>query len=285
VEPLAVRTWLYEGGAYHVVRSYRITTQEGVFEVPILVSSIEPTAAGEKRRWKMESLPSATLQVVSQTDLGIKRHELRLKSAEFVGDRAIGWLAMLRNRDDMEAFLRTQPLGQRQELRQRMAAHRAGTPLIAMAGVAMAPWSAKVESEVLTRLLPGYHSLDKAYDYFKMDSMRIWDPADMPPVKAAIMQALSTKALPNLYFKVPPDDYAPLEIKQGEVLVTQQAEIRITVVFPKSGKGQPISAEVLLLVKIVAAAPESLDPTAAQAFQQWYIKSAEIVRALPAPQS
>ncbi|HYV37080.1 MAG TPA: hypothetical protein VE988_15345, partial [Gemmataceae bacterium] len=136
-----------------------------------------------------------------------------------------------------------------------------------------------------TQLLPGYHPLDKAYDYFKMDSLRIWDPSEIARVKSAIKQALTTKALPNLYFKVPPDDFAPVEVKQGEILITHQAEIRITVVFPKSDKGEMLSGEVLLLVKIVAAAPENLDPLATNAFQQWYVKSAQIVRGLPVPQS
>ncbi|HYV35800.1 MAG TPA: hypothetical protein VE988_08865, partial [Gemmataceae bacterium] len=118
IEPLGVRGWSYEGGAYRVVRSYRITTEEAVFDVPVAVSSIEPTTAGEKRRWKVEPVLPTAIQLVSQTALGINRHELRHKSAEFVGDRAVGWLAVLRNRDDMEAYLRTQPFTQRKQLRQ-----------------------------------------------------------------------------------------------------------------------------------------------------------------------
>jgi hypothetical protein len=42
-------------------------------------------------------------------------------------------------------------------------------------------------------------------------------------------------------------------------------------------------SEMLLLLKAVVAAPESLDPAASEASQVWRVKSVEFVRALPIP--
>jgi hypothetical protein len=281
IEPLAVRTWTYEEGAYRIVRTYRIETAEGVFNVSMMVSSIEPNAAGEKRRWKVEAVPPNAMAVESRTEFGVKCLQLRQKSAEFLGDPALGWLAKLRNRDDLEVYLRTQPFAKRKDLRQLATTIRSQTPLVALVGPVMPTSEAVVEGFLLKKLLPGYHPLDQAFDYFSMDSLRVWDPAYLASVKEGARAFLSRKGLPHLNFRVTPDDFALVDITGGEAQVTHQAEIRVGVVGPKNAKGEQAAGEVLLLVKAIVAAPDDVNPATAAAGQQWYVKSAEITRGFP----
>lgn len=53
VEPLGVQSWVYKDNSYEVVRTYRITTPEAIWEVPLTVRSTEGYEAGDPRRWML----------------------------------------------------------------------------------------------------------------------------------------------------------------------------------------------------------------------------------------
>jgi hypothetical protein len=279
VEALAVQNWAFENRGYQVTRNYRITTDEAVYEVPITVASVEPIAEGEKRRWKIDWQPHFTpaLQPLSRTEVGAKRAGLRQRAAEFLNDPQSGWLTNLKRRDAFETYLGTRPAAERKELRQRAEAIHVRTPLVALAGAAVPPLRAQAEEQLRSALLPNYWPLSKAAEYFKVESLRCYDPALLPSAKNAALQALIPERLPLLLLRVVPDDQAPFDLKSGEMLVTYQLEMIPSAFVQKGG------ADVLLLLKAVLAAPEGLDPAAADASQAWRVKSIEFTRALRIP--
>jgi hypothetical protein len=277
VEPLAVRNWAFENRAYHITRLYRISTDEAVYEIPLTVSSIEPIAEGEQRRWKLDWQPhyGGQLQPLARTDLGFKRQPLRQRAFEFLSDPQTGWFTQLRFLNGPGVYLGTRLPADRPELEARMAAILARTPIVAISGgAAVPPHSPRAEELLRSYFLPDYWPLSKLAENFKVESMRGWDPVLLAKAKAAATQALAPERLSQLALRVLPDEQAPWEQRNGEVLLTYQVEM----VLYGGQKGMP---DLLLLLKAVVAASEGLDPTAADAGQAWRVKSVEFVRALP----
>src|SRR5205823_3494723 len=136
VEPLGVKDWAYENGSYKIVRTYRITTEDGVYEITLLVSSQEASAEGEKRKWKVEPVSlMQPLQPISRTPAGQKKQHLRMKAYEFLYDKKWGFFNNLTRRRGMELWLATQPPSEREALLAQAKGIRQRTPLVAVAGV------------------------------------------------------------------------------------------------------------------------------------------------------
>ncbi len=276
IEALAVRSWAFEGGAFHIVRTYRITTDDAVYEVPVVVASIEPDAEGEKRRWR--AMNFTPVKVINWTDLGLKRQRLRKSALEFLSDAKTGWLEKIsQRRDPVEIYLGTQRPLDRKLIRDMAADTRKAAlvlqerePLTALAGVGLGAVGAISEDDLLKRRLSGYYPLNEVANYFKVDPLRVRD-------RRAKTLGQLTFSLPHM-LKVAPDDLAPLEIRGGEVLITHQAQAMNSIADNKE------SVTLLMLVKIVLAATENLDPAAEDARDQWYVKSVDYYRALPVPQ-
>jgi hypothetical protein len=280
IEPSAVLNWAFDNRAYQITRIYRIATDEALYEVPITVWSIEPLGEGEKRRWKVDWQPhyGAPLQPLSRTDLGKKRQVLRQRALEFLSFSQTGWFSILKRRETLEAYLGTRPVADRKELRARAAAIHERTPLVALVGAGLPPLRAQAEEQLKTLFLPHYWPLNKTADYFKVDSMRAYDPVLLARAKDAARQALTSERLPLLPLRVLQDEQAACELKNGEMLVSYQVEM-----VPNLFTATKAGPDMLLLLKAVVAAPEHLDPATSEASQPWRVKSVEFVRALTIP--
>ena len=277
MEPLTVRNWAFENRAYHITRLYRIATDEAVYEIPLTVSSIEPIAEGEQRRWKLDWQPhyAGQLQPLSHTDLGFKRQALRQKAFEFLSDPQTGWITQLRFLNGRGVYLGTRLPADRPELQARMDAILARTPLVAMSGgAAVPPHSPQTEELLRTYLLPDYWPLTKLAEIFKLESMPRLGSCIASQGQGRYRASVALEHLVQLAPRVLPDEQAPCDYKNGEVLLTYQVEMVLY-------SGQKDMPDMLLLLKAVVAAPEGLDPTAADAGQAWRVKSVEFVRALP----
>ncbi len=66
VEPRGVQAWVYEKNGYKVVRNYRITTPEMIFDILVPVQSTE----GEQRKWFV-AFPQTQIRNATLTPLGI----------------------------------------------------------------------------------------------------------------------------------------------------------------------------------------------------------------------
>jgi hypothetical protein len=279
IEPGSVQSWIFEERAYQIKRLYRISTDEAVYEVPITLWSMEPLAEGEKRRWKVDWQPlyGAPLQAVSRTELGKKRHLLRQGALEFLRDPKAGWFSSLKRREALEVYLLTRPLADRKELRARVAAIHARTPLVAFAGTGFPALGGQTDEQLRVVFLPEYWSLDKTADYFQVGKMVAYDPGLLARAQEAARQALMPERLPFLPLHVVQDEQATCEIKNGEVMVSYQVEMIPNLL---STKGGP---DMLLLLQAVVAAPESLDAAGSESVQAWRLKSVHFVRALSIP--
>ena len=277
IEALAVRDWAFENGAYHVMRTYRIATDEAVYEVPMNIVSIEPDTEGDKRRWRVMNF--TPLQLISRTDYGIKRQALRQVALDFLADAKTGWLEKIsQRRDPVEIYLGTQRALDRKLIREVAAEVRKAAVLLkeqglvtALAGGGLAALAETSEEQLLMRRLRGYRPLSQMAKYLEIANVRLRDAA----LKRKVEQ-LAPASLQSL--RVGPDEYAPVENRGGEVLVTYQAQAVKSLGLDRD------NAPMLMLVKIVVAAPENLDPTAAGASDQCYVKSVELYRALVVPQ-
>jgi hypothetical protein len=276
VEPGGVKDWTYENGAYRIIRTYRISTDEGVWEIPLVVTSVEALAEGDKRQWKVE-WAFANPIAPSRTELGIKKYGLRQKAHEFLTDPKVGWFTYLARGRQLDVYLGWKLPADRKELRERYAALHAGTPLAAAAGPAARPLVPLIEEKLAQKMLPGYLPLSKVADYFDMNGLRVIDPAYVAKVKEAAKQALAPDKLGSLLtqLKVLPNDLAPCEFKDGQVEVTHQFEIMVPLFEARN------RLDVLVMGKVVVAASGTLEPNAPNADQEWRLLRCELVRAVP----
>jgi hypothetical protein len=274
VEALGVRDWGYENGSYKIVRTYRISTEDGVYEVTMAVSSIEP-APGAKRTWRVDWAGGPKLEAISRTPLGEKKQGWRQRAYEFLNDSRWAFFENLRARRGMEAWLATQRPEDRESLLALANAARSGRPLLAVAGVAL-PLDEKDETVLLKTFLPEYRPLEQAADYFKgLAEVRYPHAETREAIIKSARSALATERLPMVAFKrTSPDDMAPVAIKNGEVLVTEAFEWSVPLPVAPGSR-----AEVLLIGQVVLAASEKLDPAAPGSEQQWRVVSVEITRA------
>jgi hypothetical protein len=113
VQALGVKSWEYEGKGYKVERTYRITTPEGEFDLPVVTQSVDSEVPGEGRKWMVLFQPPMKLNPVRLTDLGLKMDQLRLSAATFVNV----CLAKLATGEAYEFFLDTRPPGERMNWR------------------------------------------------------------------------------------------------------------------------------------------------------------------------
>jgi hypothetical protein len=272
IEWLAVNEWSYENRAYHIVSTYRITTEEAVYKIPITVISIEPSAEGEKRKWKVDNM--GALQIVSRTEVGQKKYGYRQKALTFLDDHNTGWLSDLTRRKGLEVYLGTKRPEDRQRLRKLAAPVINRNPWLTLLG---APGT---DTELLlSNVLPDYLPLTKVAEFFKTDKLRPFASQLDKQTKAAAHNALAYDRLPGLQMKITPDELAKCEFKDGEVQVTYQFELMAQIVDDKTNR----RFDTILLGRIVLAASDKLDPTAADADQQWRVLRAEFVRALQLP--
>lgn len=87
IEPLGVLEWKYEANSYHVLRNYRFTTPEYVFEAAIPVQSTEGAGEGEQRKWFVALAKVPRLTTTKPTPLGEKLLALRMLSKNYLERR------------------------------------------------------------------------------------------------------------------------------------------------------------------------------------------------------
>jgi hypothetical protein len=88
IVPLSVVEWSYDKNAYHVVRNYRISIADLVFELPVAVQSSEGAKEGEQRKWfvDMSKVPGR-FPVRRPTARGDKTLTLRQDSKNYLERR------------------------------------------------------------------------------------------------------------------------------------------------------------------------------------------------------
>jgi hypothetical protein len=290
-EALEVKSWSYDNRAYKVERKYRITTEEGVYEVPFIITSQEAEAQGEKRKWQVEWQVNAPLQPITRTELGLKRNGFRQRTFEFLAHPSTGWFPSLRAKDGVKFFLDTEPPAVRAEWKDKVLRVLASTPVVAAAGTAAALQDAKAAEELLKKMpameaqaadsvlkstLKGYMGLEDAAKFFGTDKLRFpFDPKSLPLVQDALAKTLAPEKRALLVIKIQPDEYAPCEVKNGQLHVTHDFEFLVFIT--KEG----MRGEVVVAGKVVVVAPDNLDLNAPGADQQFRVQSAELLRALP----
>jgi hypothetical protein len=290
-EPLEVKSWSYDNRTYKVERKYRITTEEGVYEVPFLITSQEAEAEGDKRKWKVDWAVNAPLQPIKRTELGLKRNGFRQRAFEFLADPRTGWFPSLRSKDAVTFFLHTQPPAVRAEWMEKVRRALANTPLVACAGTTVSLQDAKSVKDLLEKMplieaqaadgllkntLKDYMGLEDAVKFFGTDKLRFpFRPELLPKVQDAIAKTLEPEKRSLLAIKIQPDEYAPCEVKNGQLHVTHDFELLVFVTDPA------MRFEATVVGKVVVVAPENLDLNARDADQQFRVISAEFVRALP----
>jgi hypothetical protein len=275
IEPLDVRDWSYDNGAYKIERKYRITTDEAVWEVPFTISSLEAEAEGGKRKWRVEPNPFMNpLEPVSWTPLGQTRAGLRKSSFDFLSDPRYGWFTNLRMRRGVEFLLATRTPAERPAWKARLVT----TPIVATAGVAAAPTEPKAVDRLLAKLPSSYLGLDEAAQFFKTDGLRVPGAPDATiptKIREALAKTLEPERLPSLVVKMQEDKFVPCAVEKGRLQVSHEFEMLVTI----SLEQRPLN--IVLLGRAVVVGPENLDPNAAGADQQWRVDSVEVFRAVP----
>jgi hypothetical protein len=285
IEPGAVKEWSYDSGTYKVYRTYRITTDDGSWDVALAMISSEPEAAGDKRKWRVEWLQMAPLQAVSRTEQGRKKLAVRRTASAFLSkqevDQETGLFANLTQRRSFEVYLAQQQPQDRKELRARKEALEARTPLIAVAGPVVPPLDMEQEENLRKAFLPRYAPLGKFADSVDMSSLRFVDPNDVPDIRAAAEEAFSYSKLPSLVWVAFEDELAPYEVKAGEIFIKVPFEVAIVIgkKVPNSERKMPLNLK--LLGNVVVAAPSTLDPNSKNADRAWRIDRIELYRAIP----
>lgn len=281
IEPLGVKDWAYENGVYKIVRTYRITTEDATYELPLLTTSQEAQAEGEKRKWKIDFAVNQPLTPVSRTAAGYKKKGLREKSFEFLRDSRLAFFDKLSKRQPIDAWLATQLPEDRAALLQKALEFRALTPLVAVAGATAPALGAAERDEVLALFLKGYRPLTRVPEYFNnLEDVQIMADADIKAkIKQTAIQTLSAERIGSHPFIIQAyDDLAPVEFKNGEVYVTHNFELRITL--NEGGRPAPVS----ILGRAVVAASDKLDPSSPGADLQWRLATVELLRAVPVAQ-
>jgi len=281
IEELGVTEWSYEQGSYKIVRPYRITTPDGVYEIVLIVSSQEAEAEGERRRWKIDFNSATPLVPSERTAEGLRKKSLREHSFDFLHDPKYGFFDKLAKRQPVGAWLATQMPSERMQLEERAGEVLALTPLVLAAGGAAAvDLNATQHEGLLEVFLPGYKPLAKAAEYFQnLDGFRISSADYRARVQALALQALTPEKLGLHPFKeLVFDETAPIQMKNGEILISHPFEILLNLEDPKAG-----SMGIILHGKAVLAASDKLDPSSATADQEWRVARVEFVRATPLP--
>jgi hypothetical protein len=259
-EDRGVLNWTYENGSHKIERKYRITTDEAVYEVTFLITSLEPEAEGDKRKWKVEWNYQAPLEPHSRTPLGQKRIGLRQRAFDFLADPKTGWFPSLRSRNGLQFYLLTLRPGERPEAKARVE-----TTLGAMGVANAVPFGLSDAGKFF-----GTKRLEEQFSRGKKEEREF-----LSKIKDALAKALEPERLPSLTIKIQPDDQARCEIKNGELHITYSFETAVYL----SDKGGQLG--VVLLGTVVVAAREDLDPNAADADQQFRVLSAEFTKAVP----
>jgi hypothetical protein len=277
-EPVAVKDWSYDNGTYKIVRVYRISTDEATYEVPFWITSIEPTVEGEKRKWKVD-LPDKPLLALNRTPIGEKKIGFRTRGLEFTFDPKSGWVSAFSSRRALDIYLGTQPPADRKALVEKRNTIVELTPLVAAAGATAAPArdSETVET-LLAKWLPGYFPLTKAEAYVDFEHMRAFDQRFLSICQQAAKEAFAIGRLPYLRISPIRDDYVSVQFKNGEAIVSLPFEFLATV-----GEAQA-TGQLLLIGRVVVAAPESLETASPTSDRQFRVVRAEIERALLQPQ-
>ncbi len=84
IRAMGVRGWEYGGKGYKVTRTYRISTPEGEFDLPVMVQSFDSEVEGEGRKWMVVRDPSMILEPVRLTERGRKLSDLRDNAIAFI---------------------------------------------------------------------------------------------------------------------------------------------------------------------------------------------------------
>jgi hypothetical protein len=280
VEPGAVKDWSYDNGTYKIDRTYRITTDDGSWEVPLRLTSTEPEAEGEKRKWRVEWLQLQPLQAVSRSEQGRKKQALRHKAYEFFMFVEGGYFKNLTQRRGFEIYLAEQRPQDRKELRERAVALDARTPLVVLAGTALPPLEPEQVENLHKAFLPGYQPLGKFADKVDTSRLRFLDPREVDTIRAAVEDAYSLPKLPSLSLQAGEDELAPYEVRNGEVTVKLPFEMMVGI-DKKLPDNTVKSFGLKVIGSVSVAAPDTLDPAAKNAEHAWRVTNIELVRALP----
>jgi hypothetical protein len=165
VSPLGVKDWEYSKGGYQVIRTYRLETEEGVFEAQITAfGTVSKTHEFEGREWKI--VPGLTS--LQREELSPRAKEiliLREQSSQFVEE----WGNRLISGRLEAAYLDTREPAERAKLGKEFAHRRAALPASVLGLAAGEPqaapwlvlWAASPDFRELARqlFLPGYAEL------------------------------------------------------------------------------------------------------------------------------
>jgi hypothetical protein len=291
VEPGAVKDWTYDAGAYKISRTYQVTTDDGVWEVPMQLTSIEPEAEGEKRKWRVDWNVSAPLTALNLTEKGKTKQGLRRSAYAFLAKQDTSILENLRLRRGLEVYLMEQRPLERKELQQRAAALEQRTPLVALLGASL-PAPEPVEEEKLRQIfLPRYVPLA---DFAKpeisgpgkatldLTGLRTFSflQKELPTIRAAAVQAFSQEKLPMLAAKMLDEQFPPITFKDGEVTVIYPFEVSVpSALKGESGELKPVMLK--MFGRITVSASDKLNYESASADQEWRVVSIALVRAVP----
>jgi hypothetical protein len=274
VTPLGVKSWGYEGGGYKVVRTYRISTPEGEFDLPVTVQSIDPEAPGEPRRWRVLWGPNMGMTLVKLTPKGKEMDRVRLSAALF----ANAWLEWLHFRNLPDVYLLTRAPAERKHLQRCRMAQTLAAGSAGLAGAPGGPgFLLSVTGAQVANLLPALEFLAPGKGPVALKPQEFRTPGD-GKLKAAVLQALPRDHLGSWPLQQQPkvEEYdvrlARWEVKDGQLELALNVELRVTL---------PDRQIAVVLGKLVLTADADADPTRAGLETPWRVARLELERAMP----
>ncbi len=249
IEPLAVRNWTYENQGYKVERFYRISTDEGSFEVLLTTQSVN-SPEGEGRKWYLVWSPRQGISQLQLTDEGRKLKALREESARFANE----WFVKLFTSQSKAAFLDTLPLKQRAQLRRPGA------------------WDAPTSEQLKAFMAAG--------GVFHTDALRTIDPRNRRPVLDALAKFVVQPIQGQKPIEVRPEEAllsAVTGTPPGPVSVTHQFEFALAI--SQTGQSRKHAVPFIVMAAITLEAPPTAE-AAANDPQRWRVARVEFRRAV-----
>jgi hypothetical protein len=181
ITPLGVKDWAYEAGAYRVMRTYQIDTDEGAFEAQVIVKGTQSkTREYEGRQWSITT-GGLKLDHEEVSARGKEILALNEQTNQFLEE----WGNKLVSNLLEEAFLDTREPAERTRLARQYDSRRAALPVLALGITTVAPWAGanflvlttSPEFDELARqlLLPGYAEQFHRLAILKTDKFRAGD--------------------------------------------------------------------------------------------------------------